>query len=305
MATITRTLVEQEKIHVIMTTHSPATVAVAPEESVFVMDPDEPGVRKSSKAKALAILTSEIPTLSISFDGRRQVFVESDTDAELYSLIYQRIRPSLPSERSLVFIGVGLRRPEGDRNAGCDQVKKVVGQLVEGGNASVFGLLDWDQTRNPDGRIHVLAQGERYAVENCLLDPLLLAATSVRERRAFGEFVDEDETFLSLREFGAQRLQVVAEKVQLRVLELDSTQQLGTLRCVEYLGGFSLQISERYLHMNGHQLEDAVMKALPHLNGLKKRQGDLLRHIVTNVAAEIPRFIPRAVADSFKALLDA
>ncbi|MBM9539067.1 ATP-binding protein, partial [Desulfobulbus alkaliphilus] len=71
--TITNTLVDGFGIKVIATTHSPSTVALAPEGSVHVMNPGRPGVHASSKAEALNILTVGVPTIAMSFDGRRQV----------------------------------------------------------------------------------------------------------------------------------------------------------------------------------------------------------------------------------------
>src|SRR5256885_10852409 len=45
-----------------------------------------------------------VPTISISFDGRRQVFVESSRDAATYDRLFQRYKSEVGSERSLIFI---------------------------------------------------------------------------------------------------------------------------------------------------------------------------------------------------------
>lgn len=67
------------------------------------MNPVGPKVEKVSRSAALSLLTAGVPTLSVSFDGRRQVFVESRTDAGVYELLYQRYKSHLNSECSLVF----------------------------------------------------------------------------------------------------------------------------------------------------------------------------------------------------------
>lgn len=87
--TISRSLIQAYGIKVIMTTHSPSTVALAPESAVHLMTPGIAGIRRCSKAEALNILTVGVPTLSISYEGRRQVFVESPSDAKAYDAAYK------------------------------------------------------------------------------------------------------------------------------------------------------------------------------------------------------------------------
>lgn len=187
VAAIKNTLVSKYGVKVIMATHSPSTVAVADEGAIYAMSSSASGLKKVGKRQAITLLTADIPTLSMTFDGRRQVFVESYSDAERFDTLYRHVSPRIASERSLVFIGVGRRKPlEADDAAGCDQVKRTVQALANGGNESVFGLVDWDKRNDPEGRVHVLGHGKRYAIENYLLDPLLVAAISIREKRVFG-----------------------------------------------------------------------------------------------------------------------
>lgn len=303
--TVTETLIKKEGLNVIMTTHSPSTVAVSPEEAVYTMSPNAIGISKTSKSHALALLTSEIPTLSISFDGRRQVFVESDTDAELLGAVYQQLRPSLKSERSLVFIGAGRRPPSGaDVNGGSAQVTKVVGQLVQGGNASVFGLLDWDTSRISQERIHVLAEGERYSIENCLLDPLLLASAAVRIDPGEGNLLEDGETYLSIPSFPLDRLQGMADKLQRTILGLAPNATLPRRRSVNYTGEFSLELSDEYLRKNGHKLEEIAHQQLPSLRYFHQ-PGSLLKHIASVIVTEVPRLVPLVFRDGFFKLLSA
>lgn len=78
-------LVDKLGIKVILTTHSPSTVALAPEDTLYVMSRNsEPRLKKVNKDKALSILTAGIPTLSIDPDNRRQILVESQHDAYHY-----------------------------------------------------------------------------------------------------------------------------------------------------------------------------------------------------------------------------
>ena len=87
LKTITETLVGQFGISVILTTHSPSTVAIAPPDAIHVMEAVRPGVHKVSKERALSLLTDGVPTLSLDVSGRRQVFVESERDAKVFDCV--------------------------------------------------------------------------------------------------------------------------------------------------------------------------------------------------------------------------
>jgi hypothetical protein len=75
---------EQFKVNVIATTHSPSTLACAPEESIYATSAERAGLQKMTKGRALNLLTAGVPTLAVSFSGRRQVFVESEIDSSIY-----------------------------------------------------------------------------------------------------------------------------------------------------------------------------------------------------------------------------
>jgi ABC-type Mn2+/Zn2+ transport system ATPase subunit len=300
--TITETLVKKHGVHVIMTTHSPSTVAIAPAESVYIMKPSEAGLHKVNKNQAIALLTAEIPTLSINFDGRRQVFVESGNDAKYYDAIYKILRSNLNSERSLTFIAVGLKNSKGeDVGSGSNQVTRIVDSLVKHGNESVFGLIDWDKKNQPKDRIVVLAHEKRYAIENCLLDPLLVAALVVLECPKF-------HAEIGLKELGnrtnfynmtAEHYQTFVNNVQTKVL--GSNSQPDSI-LVKYKGGFSLNISQEYLQSQGHNLEEKVKTAYPCLKRFNNT--GLMLHVAEVILSECPNFIPMELEECLTALLN-
>lgn len=180
LKTIQEVLIEEYGIKVIMTTHSPSTVALAPEESLYAMYKTEGRrIGKTTKDKALSILTSGVPTLSIDYENRRQVFVESQYDVSYYEEIYRHIKKDLIPGISLNFISSGSS-PKGDGN--CEQVKKFVNELYGAGNKTVYGIIDWDTKNNPNQRVRVLGHRQRYSIENYILDPLLVVALLLREK---------------------------------------------------------------------------------------------------------------------------
>lgn len=302
---ITNTLVKEEGISVIMTTHSPSTAAVAPVGSLFTMKPEIPGLHPATHGQAVSLLTADIPVLAITFDGRRQVFVESALDAERYEKLFSNLRADIQHERSLVFIGVGSRSKDGDRDAGCAQVIRIVNELTQAGNISVFGLLDWDTKNHPTPRVHVVGCEERYSIENCLLDPLLVAALAIREDRACGTELGltENESYNDLALLSPERLQRLADAIQLRVLAFADEAHLGKKLRVTYLRGLTLELSKNYLHCNGHALENLVKQAFPHLRKYH-RNGEMLMRVVEPIVVEMPHLVPAVLVSAMKDILN-
>lgn len=299
--TIQRTLVDDFGINVICTTHSPSTVALAPEGSVHLMLRDIPGLHKTSKAKALNLLTEGVPTLAISYSGRRQVFVESPTDAKLYDLIYTRLKTKLDSERSLEFVSTGVRSQAGQEvNTGCDAVKRLVNDLASTGNQSVFGLLDWDGKAKSSDRIFVLAEGERNGLENCILDPLALGGILIRDCPSENKFFDSAISYAHFLQLDVNGLQNIARSICEAVFD-DSGSTIHT----RYTGGFSLQIDSRFLKMDDHLLEATILKNIPALRSVAKSQsGQLSSRIVSTIFIDRVEIIPLAFYSLFSALLE-
>ncbi len=302
--TIKSTLVGQYGIKVIATTHSPSTVAMAPEESVYVMKPGFPGLHKTSRAEALNILTVGVPTLAISFEGRRQVFVESPSDAMNYDAIYKLLKPRLGSERSLEFVATGTRSTEGaERNTGCDVVKRIVSDLSAAGNQSVFGLVDWDNGKNQGTqRIVVLAEGKRDGLESILLDPLAVSLLICRDypaqKTAIG--INADQNFISFAQLDPSEIQPVVA----RIGELIFGSSASEVVRVEYMGGLRLDIDKRCFSTDDHAFEDKLLEVFPFLHSIKKQQaGKLMKHVIATVFTDVPNAIPIELRDTLADIL--
>lgn len=304
---ITGTLVNKHNISVILTTHSPSTVAVAPEEAIHVMRPNMPGIHKVSKSEALNILTYGVPTLSLSFSGRRQVFVESSLDSDLYDRLYQALKPRITSERSLVFIAAGQKSAQTgtDISSGCTQVKRVVEELSAAGNQSVLGLIDWDKENKASNRLFVIAEGKRYSIENCIFDPLLLAALLIRDypkyRQELG--LKENETYRAMIDLEPARLQEIADSLQNKILGTLNKEPMPKT-FVDYLGGFKLSLSKAYLEENGHDLQQQIITTYPELQSLNRHNGDLMRKVIDTIIVDSPQFLPKEILLTLEGLLN-
>lgn len=299
LRTIEKTLVNDRQIKVILTTHSPSTVALSPPGSIFAMKKTGLNrVQKCSKDAALGILTTGVPTLSVNFENRRQIFVESKYDAVFYSLLYELSRESLVPDISMSFIASGS-----GGNGNCDQVISVVKQLRAAGSKTVFGLIDWDlKNKSGDGSF-VLGSDDRYSIENYILDPLLIGLLVLREKivdpKEFG--LPEGSTYLSVSPVDVDSLAKIAKKVSLDLDKYaDSDQKLDSAPS-DFIYRNSVSISlPRWLKLvQGHKLELTIKQAYPQLNKYKN-EPDLKAAIISLVLDERPGLIPNALISTLK-----
>jgi len=294
-------LVEAQGLHCIITTHSPTTVALAPDESLFEMRDGRSGLKKISKQNALNGLTFGVPTLSINYSGRRQVFAESDTDAAIYESVYALIKAQTQCERELNFLSTGLRdKDNGEINAGCTIVKQTVDRLAELGNSSIFGIIDWDGEAVSTDRIKVVAGNERNGIENVLLDPVLVALLLMKERR-LPEGLKDIDRFTGAPSLSPLELQRLIDAIQIVVFP-DAIDRVE----VSYLGGAKGTVLRAYLEADDHALETALAEKFPALNKWKSRgRGELVKAVIEHVLSEHTFFCPVALPAVFEAIANA
>lgn len=305
MLTIIKTyLVDKLKLIVIMTTHSPSTVALAPVSSLYVMDKSNAGsLKKVTKNEALSVLLQGVPSLQATYENRRQIFVESRNDVFYYESFVDVLSDELQPLISLNFIAFGT-----EKDGGCAKVKSIVKQLEKKGNKSVFGIIDWDCTNNSEGRVFVLGGKKRYSIDNYIFDPLLVVAYLVHEEYKF-----EDVHLIKLRygdlgDASSERLQpyvdYILEKIRVAVEEdaselarklteqedsnsngsknisdlsnlkkkkekadgiFDNINKLSKDVECEYVGGLKLNVKQWYLETKGHDWYAYLSKAFPKL----------------------------------------
>ena len=302
-------LAETYDIHVILATHSPTTVALAPEDGIFEKLRGG-GLRPLSKGAAINRLLEGVPAVALDFEGRRQVFVEAPSDAKIYSFLYTQVRSKLQSDRSLEFVNAGTRNHESkEEGGGCANAKRIVRELSNSGNKSVFGLVDGDGGKNRhEPRIFVLGGGSRYAIENYLFDPLLVAAGVCRESPSCAETlgISKGMGLHDLQNLPIPILQDIANRVQETILG-----EINPDATVRYAGNFELQLDRRCLDTNGHQWAKECIQKLPCLKALPKHsQGATIEARVSealamNVARDVPNFVPIEIRETFNDLLQA
>ena len=305
--TLQDSLLHRQNIKIIMTTHSPSTVAVCPDDSIFTMRAGLSGLHPASRGQAINVLCHGLPTLAITFDGRRQVFVESKTDAKVYDAVYQALRPMwLESERSLSFIPATGRKDTstGAQSGGCTVVRSLVRALRDNGSVTTFGLTDWDGTAYSNDFVKVLAEGSRNGLENCIYDPLLIAALIVRDFKSYLRELNlgKEVNLNSLRAMSEEQLQTLVDKIQMTVLNCTDIHEMEH-DLVQYASGFKLKIAKAYSTLDDHVLETRILEKFQFLKAYNRRTGELMVRVAEYVVRDLPEFTPRFFLSVFESIL--
>ncbi|UML92144.1 AAA family ATPase [Shewanella xiamenensis] len=302
-------IVKKQGINVIMTTHSPSTVALAPEESIYVKHSEDPKLQKSSKDEAINILTSGIPTLSININSRKNVFVESKSDEFRYSYIYDQLKTYLQSPFSLNFIAMGSKKSTGeDIGSGCKNVITMVDKLRKAKNNNIYGLIDWDtdSKRTSNNHIQVLGYGKWHAIENCILDPLILLLYLLdHSPKIANKFIEDDNIhYNNLLTSEKSIIQSAVNRLQTFILGINVSNENKDSIEFEYRGGIKLSISKVYAHYRGHDLAELITEKISSLNNYKNNTDNLLKVVMEKIFKQHDKAIPVDIIDDFRQLLN-
>ena len=181
-------LVAKYGVRVLMTTHSPSTVALAPEGSVFEMSRVPPRIQKSrSVAETVGLLTAGLVVVS---PGSRFVLVEDELDVDFYETVRQLLSDFGPSRDprairpapSLIFVPASRGKKSDKVGGGSSVVAGWVAKFdVPPLSEVIRGVIDRDLSNSATSRIEVIG---RHSVENYLLDPLVVFCLLSSAQRA-------------------------------------------------------------------------------------------------------------------------
>lgn len=294
MFDVLQTVCSEYKTSIILTTHSPTTVALAPEHSTYVLQ--DSNIKQVSKDAGVTALLDGVNQITINPENQRQVYVESHYDAEIYQAIYSHLlfkTECLDPDISLNFISAGSKLPkqrlidqakkyfdaEEDQitefvraingEGTCDQVIAQVEALVDSDNKTVRGIIDWDNSNSPTSSVSVLAEGYAYTIENLLLDPIcvfLLLHIDFPDDYPMKYICGEDVTWqswLSDRDLLQQSVDIFIQKLFNRNNRNDCD--------LLYLSGLSLKSDSEYLLHKGHLLENRIVDVFPRLKKYRDR----------------------------------
>lgn len=319
ISTLKDVILPQLSCGIIITTHSPSTCAIAPSESLYLMDVASRRPSPALVDEALDALCVGIPTLSIRKEKERQVFVESDVDAELYSRLWTKLRHSKITEHgdaNLHFLSSGSKTRSGNRDLAIDMCNK----LRKAGSTSSFALVDHDGTDVDEPTVKVLGNGNGYAIENYLLSPILVLGLlahrhgddgklpTYAEAISFGNLnqLTDEEVGALTKSFCDSLEQKCKEKRSdsptgsaFSKINIDAVEQI-TITDIE---GRGFALPAWYLCSNGHELERLILETYPSLRQYTGRAGGVMKAIVIHVLCSHEGMTPTAFKSSFEALL--
>ncbi|WP_165814887.1 ATP-dependent nuclease [Chryseobacterium sp. HMWF035] len=273
-------------IKVIMTTHSPSTIALVEEDDIFqISNFNNTFLKKIAKDDALKLLTSFIPTLSIDYKNHKQVFVESPTDQYYYQTIFNILFQQANYPFRLYFISNDYGK------GSSSQVIKAVNAIRSSENHSFYGIIDWDKTNTDSDFIKVHGEGSRYSLENYVYDPiyiviLLMTMEAHNIHRELGiENTYNQYNLGSDKDLCEKAIQWFFEKY-LNKYSL-SKESMNETRAVKYYNGFEFELPIWYLEFQGHDLEIRLKGVFTAL-GNSKNEGYLQKELTKIIARCFP-----------------
>ena len=290
---VKESIVDKSGVKVIITTHSPTTVAMAPEESVYQMDKELGKPIKVSKQQAISLLTKDLDNMRVSIEDRRQIFVESKYDVGFYN----RIHNCLLQNNTFQTVPFFLPAKSGD-GSNCQDVKDIVNALRNHGNDLVYGVIDHDEHNQGNQYVRVVGGGNRYAIDNYIFDPIYVAFLLIREHIVKSEDMGvKSVTFTHLDTLSHDELQKMISYVSSSLGFSDAD-----VASYDVLNGETFEVSRSYFRIQGHELESKIIQKWPQLNGIKARHGDdyLKNYMLDNVITEYPQFIAQELKELFE-----
>lgn len=289
MDAVLESIVNDAGVKVVISTHSPMTVAIAPEDSIFLMDKSQGKPVKVTKQFAVNLLIRDLENIRLSYEKRRQVFVESKYDVQYYNRIVQLISTDLPTVPQFL-------PPKSSDGSNCDEVGGIVNELRRMGNDLVYGIKDFDGKNHPSEHVMVLGEGKRYAIDNYIFDPIYVAFLLIHEGILSTKDMGlEEYTFIKLQTLDDAKIQIMIDYI---ITELG----LSTGGTVDYavLSGKVFKATQAYFMYNGHDLESMIKDKWKQLNGLARGGDNMLKnYMLDRVCREYPEFLSQDFVDLF------
>ena len=303
--------VEEFGIKVIMTTHSPVTVSLAPPRSIMELSRINTGNEQKtrlssiSQKAAISLLNQGVPNLLVKNQRIRQVIVEADVDQKYLTSFYGQYEVWKQKEDNyneeddvkLVFISAG-----NEFGGGCTRVNRLVADFSD--NTSILGLVDRDKEAKTADNVLVLGLGKRYALENYVYDPLLvlsfvcLAVPNLAESLNIPKTGKRFTPRVILDLDPSKRENIVKKLVQ-KILG-DDLKNREKMVNYKYQGGICIPIYRDWDECNNKKLGSMVIDYFDGEYGKPPNlyQDKLLEEIIDNWR----ELIPKDIFDTFEAL---
>ncbi len=209
---IEETFVKKLGIRVIMTTHSPCTVALCPPEALFEMIYEPPRIKKAASLNS-TIFNLTSGSLYVN-KMTKYILVEDNDDAEFYNYLYDQLRSEkcINMDITLQFISVSTRKSKLEgRSGGKTVVRGLIENFMAVGADAIFGLVDRDDKEEENPNVF---QIKRYSIENYLIDPILIYATLVENNIKLDIDISHDlHSITKIKQESEKNLQKIADHI--------------------------------------------------------------------------------------------
>lgn len=293
---LTETLVKKAGIRVIITTHSPSTVAMAPDDSVFEINKTTRTPIKVRNSDAVRTLTEGVDFLRISYENRRLIFVEHKNDVMYFNGIFN----ASSRLHKFTFQPIFIEPHSGTSN--CTDVKNIINNLRSAGNDLAWGIIDFDNENKSTDSIIVLGGGARYAIEHYLLDPLYVCLCLIRNsKKTFSDFGVHGE---KNRYSDSANLSQYECQTMINSLLTQVGIPLDDIISTKLENDFELYYPKSFLVRQGHDYEQILNDTFPELGAIARGKGDAaLKLGVLEAIMDYPEFMPVEISDTFSKIL--
>ena len=301
LETLKNTLVDRHDLKVIMATHSPSTVALAPPESVFELVREPRKLRQTSPSEACQILSSGFVSITTT---DVIVITESRADPEYYSEVYGSLvrGGQLPPRPALKFIAAS-RKEKDEQGGGSGQVHNWAPKLQELGLERFRGLVDSDQGQSETAVIKVLSrlQHRKLYLRPAYFDSVFGAQW---HRRYLAGIGIERQNVAELLKLADRNLeQAVDQFCDWLSKQSGETGIWGSSKVAANYLGRSIQISKWWIDVKGHDLETLLQKFLNPL-AKKHRRSALVKSDRRALIEFQTKAFPELVPADFVSIFD-
>lgn len=257
---VEKKLVNEYKVQVFITTHSPTTVAMSPQYSLYEITSDPTSIKKiKKKEEGIGILTEGLLVVK---SNSKYVLVEDKNDAIFYKSVFSILDELKRINSSIPIIFIPASNKSANASGGCTVVRSWVEKFVNEGVDDIFqGLMDYDNGTNLREEVHEtpnLHVVDRYSLENYLLDPILIFSSILHENGEINisgiNLQHRDEH--KICKLPSSKLQKIADHIfgEIEPLVQGITQSDKTTVAISFINGRKLNYPNWFISKKGHDL---------------------------------------------------
>ena len=295
-------IVRKHKIPVLLSTHSPTTIACTPANALYKISASDKTPVQCNLQDSMKILTYGIPNLRVSTEHRRQVFVEHTYDVDYYEALFDIV-----SRKEKFTVTPQFLPPHTLNGSNCNAVLEITRKLRDMGNTHVYGLIDWDLKNSPEQQVIILGLGKRYAMENYVFEPHFLGLYLIHKKfvtpNVLG-LVDCNSYLDVIKRIDTDNssLQIIVDHVQNNI---SWENEDACMVKSELLDGSEIEVRKEFFEMKGHKLEDLIKESWPTLKSVRSNNdgdGALKKDVINTVINDFPGLLSKDIPATFSSI---